>query len=132
MQIGTLSGNPVAAVAGLKTLEILRRPGQYQKLNNIGQQVMNLFQESLEKTEIEFQVLGCPALFDIVFTKIPVNNYRQFLTSDSKRAERLNISLRKNGILKPPGKIYSSLALTESDIAFTAEAINTSAQELNN
>src|SRR5207244_7999919 len=27
MQVGTLSGNPVAAVAGLKTLEILRRPG---------------------------------------------------------------------------------------------------------
>jgi len=29
MQLGTLSGNPLAAVAGLKTLEILRRPGQY-------------------------------------------------------------------------------------------------------
>src|SRR6187200_2151169 len=29
-QIGTLSGNPVAAVAGLATLEILRRPGAYE------------------------------------------------------------------------------------------------------
>ncbi len=28
LQIGTLSGNPVAAVAGLKTLEILKRPGR--------------------------------------------------------------------------------------------------------
>jgi hypothetical protein len=33
MQLGTLSGNPVAAAAGLKTLEILRRaPGQYDRL----------------------------------------------------------------------------------------------------
>ena len=32
MRVGTLSGNPVAAVAGLKTLEILRRPGQYEKI----------------------------------------------------------------------------------------------------
>ncbi len=32
MQIGTLSGNPVAAIAGLKTMEILARPGQYEKL----------------------------------------------------------------------------------------------------
>ncbi|HBT42454.1 MAG TPA: aspartate aminotransferase family protein, partial [Rhodospirillaceae bacterium] len=31
MQIGTLSGNPVASVAGLKTMEILRRPGQYER-----------------------------------------------------------------------------------------------------
>ena len=27
VQIGTLSGNPIAAAAGLKTLEILKRPG---------------------------------------------------------------------------------------------------------
>jgi glutamate-1-semialdehyde 2,1-aminomutase len=32
MQLGTLSGNPVAAAAGLKTLEILRRPGAYDRL----------------------------------------------------------------------------------------------------
>ena len=30
-QIGTLSGNPVAAAAGLATLEILRRPGTYEQ-----------------------------------------------------------------------------------------------------
>ena len=30
-QIGTLSGNPVAALAGLKTLEVLRQPGQYER-----------------------------------------------------------------------------------------------------
>ena len=32
MQIGTLSGNPVAAVAGLATLEVLRRPGAYERV----------------------------------------------------------------------------------------------------
>ena len=32
MQIGTLSGNPVAAAAGLATLEILRRPGAYEQI----------------------------------------------------------------------------------------------------
>ena len=36
MQLGTLSGNPIASVAGLKTMEILRRPGQYNKLREIG------------------------------------------------------------------------------------------------
>ena len=32
MQLGTLSGNPVAAAAGLKTMEILRREGSYDRL----------------------------------------------------------------------------------------------------
>jgi glutamate-1-semialdehyde 2,1-aminomutase len=32
MQLGTLSGNPVASAAGLKTMEILRREGSYDHL----------------------------------------------------------------------------------------------------
>ena len=35
-QNGTLSGNPVAAVAGLKTLEISRRPESYERLKSSG------------------------------------------------------------------------------------------------
>src|SRR5213078_4661268 len=35
-QVGTLSGNPVAAVAGLATLEILRRPGAYEQVFKTG------------------------------------------------------------------------------------------------
>ena len=36
MQIGTLSGNPIAAAAGLKTLEILKRPGAYEQIFKTG------------------------------------------------------------------------------------------------
>lgn len=35
MQAGTLSGNPLAMTAGLKTLEILDRPGSYEHLEKI-------------------------------------------------------------------------------------------------
>src|ERR1019366_271634 len=34
-QAGTLSGNPLAVAAGLKTLEILRRPGLYERLDSL-------------------------------------------------------------------------------------------------
>ncbi len=34
-QAGTLSGNPLAMTAGLKTLEILGRPGQYEYLDKV-------------------------------------------------------------------------------------------------
>ena len=38
-QVGTLSGNPVAAVAGLATLEILKRPGAYEQVFATGREL---------------------------------------------------------------------------------------------
>merc|ERR1712117_932597 len=34
-QAGTLSGNPLAMTAGIKTLELLKKPGTYDQLNKI-------------------------------------------------------------------------------------------------
>jgi len=34
-QAGTLSGNPLAMTAGIKTLELLQKPGTYEYLDHI-------------------------------------------------------------------------------------------------
>lgn len=44
-QAGTLSGNPLAMVAGIKTLEILDRPGAYEHLDAVtGKLIKGLLQ----------------------------------------------------------------------------------------
>ncbi len=44
-QAGTLSGNPLAMVAGIKTLEILDRPGAYEHLDAVtGKLIQGLLQ----------------------------------------------------------------------------------------
>src|SRR6056297_1594728 len=58
MQLGTLSGNPVAAAAGLKSLEILRRDGQYAKLRDLGDQVAGMIRDALEPTGIPYRIVG--------------------------------------------------------------------------
>ena len=40
VQIGTLSGNPVAAAAGLATMAILKRPGAYERIHATGRELM--------------------------------------------------------------------------------------------
>ena len=40
-QAGTLSGNPLAMVAGIKTLEILARPGAYEHLDAVTGRLIN-------------------------------------------------------------------------------------------
>ncbi|MCT4656170.1 MAG: aminotransferase class III-fold pyridoxal phosphate-dependent enzyme [Cohaesibacter sp.] len=130
MMLGTLSGNPVAAVAGLKTMEILRRAGSYDTLIANGQRLQTLFQTHLDAAGINHRIVGHPTLFDIVFTDREVSNYRDVLKADAARNAQFNKILRKEGIFKSPGKTYPSLALTEDDFAQTDAAIKVAAHSL--
>lgn len=123
MQLGTLSGNPVAAVAGLKTLEILRRPGMYEQLRQTGSTIMEMFEQRLGNAGIAHQIVGDPTLFDVVFTDSSVNNYRDVFAADAARNAVFNKALRENGILKSPGKCYPSLAINVDDLSVTDRAI---------
>ncbi len=122
MQIGTLSGNPVAAAAGLATLEILRRPGAYDRLFATGRELMGTLDDLLKRAEISAQVIGQPPLFDVVFTGEPVRDYRGVLRGDADVMRRFNALLRERGILKGEQKYYVSLAHTAEDIRHTTEA----------
>ena len=130
MQLGTLSGNPLAAVAGLKTLEILRRPGQYEKLYKNGRTLMEGINECLRNSETAGQVVGHPTLFDVVFREEAVRNYRDVRSGDHDKAAHFNSTLQANRILKSPGKFYISLALTDTDLEQTLAAVQLAARQL--
>ncbi len=132
VQIGTLSGNPLAAAAGLKSLEILRKPGQYQQLNALGRRLMNHIEGELGSRGIPHQIVGQESLFDVVFTDQVINNYRDVQAGDSAMAAAYNQSLRSSGIFKSPGKMYPSLALTEADMRETEAAISVAADAVAN
>ena len=111
-------------------MEILRRPGQYDKLRANGQYLMDALGRCLEANGHAHQVVGHPTLFEAVFTDKPINDYRDVLTADRVKAARFNELLRENGIFKGAGKTYVSLALTEEDLELTARAFNTAAEGL--
>ncbi|GBD10928.1 Glutamate-1-semialdehyde 2,1-aminomutase [bacterium HR23] len=121
-QVGTLSGNPIAAVAGLATLRELRRPGTYQRLFAIGRKVREGLRSALQEAEVPAQVVGEDPLFDVLFTPEPIVDYRSTRKADLRRLHRFNALLRERGILKGQSKFYISLAHTEEDIARTVDA----------
>jgi glutamate-1-semialdehyde 2,1-aminomutase len=129
-QIGTLSGNPVAAAAGLATLEILRRPGAYEGIFATGRELMSTLAELLKENRVTAQVVGEPPLFDVVFTGEPVRDYRGTLRGDADMMRRFNTLLRERGILKGESKYYISLAHTPEDIRFTRDAWDSALQEM--
>lgn len=122
LQIGTLSGNPVAAVAGLKTLEILRRPGAYETIFATGRRLMDGFARTLTESGLPGQVIGVPPLFDVVFTTDDVSDYRATLKANAEMHKRFSQSMRWGGILKGESKFYVSLAHDERDVRHTLAA----------
>jgi glutamate-1-semialdehyde 2,1-aminomutase len=121
-QIGTLSGNPVAAAAGVATLEILRRPGAYERIFATGRELMAALDELLKRNGLVAQVTGEPPLFDVVFTGERVRDYRGTLRGDADMLRRFNALLRERGILKGESKYYVSLAHTPEDVRDTCDA----------
>src|SRR3546814_175324 len=99
-QIGTLSGNPVAAVAGLKTLEILRRPGTYEAVHATGRTLMEGLQAALDKAGVAARVVGAPVMFDAIFTDGEVADYRGMLSGDPAKSRVFNQAMRENGVFK--------------------------------
>ncbi len=122
MQVGTLSGNPVASVAGLATLDILGRPGAYERVFATGRALMDGISGILHEAGVPAQVIGEPPLFDVFFTTGEVRDYRGTLRSDPAMQRHVNATLRARGVLKGDSKFYVSLAHDERDVAQTLDA----------
>ena len=121
-QIGTLSGNPVAAAAGLATLKVLREPGAYERLFANGRALMDGLSALFAKTGTPAQVVGEPPLFDVFFTDKPIVDYRTMIQGDRERLLQFNELIRARGVFKGDSKYYVSLAHTDEDIAQTLDA----------
>jgi glutamate-1-semialdehyde 2,1-aminomutase len=121
-QIGTLSGNPVASVAGLMTLEVLREAGTYDRVFATGRRLMQGLAEMIRERGLPAQVIGEPVLFDIIFAEGEVFDYRSGLQQDADALRRFNLALRKQGVLKGDSKFYVSTVHDTDDVKHTLDA----------
>jgi glutamate-1-semialdehyde 2,1-aminomutase len=130
VQIGTLSGNPIASAAGLASMAILKRPGAYERIFATGRELMGTLTELLKSAGIPAVVTGEPPLFDVVFGVNEVRNYRDVLKGDAEMLRQFNRLLRDRGILKGESKYYISLAHDAADIRFLKDAWKDALKEL--
>jgi glutamate-1-semialdehyde 2,1-aminomutase len=118
-QVGTLNGNPVAAVAGLATLAELRKPGVYERVATLGGALKDGLAELVKTLGVTAQVAGHPTVFDLFFTDRPIVDYRATLTADGAKLRRFNEECLRRGLVKGHSKIYVSCAHTEADVERT-------------
>ena len=130
LQEGTLNGNPVAAVAGLATLNVLKREGTYDRLFATGQRVRDALQGMLNEAEIPAQVVGEAPAFDLFFTDGEIVDYRSTLRADKKKVSRFTRLLLDRGIYKGNNKYYFSTVHTDEDVVDTVDAFASAIEEL--
>ncbi|MBW6396459.1 aminotransferase class III-fold pyridoxal phosphate-dependent enzyme [Roseomonas sp. HJA6] len=129
-QVGTLSGNPVAAAAGLATIEVLREPGTYDAVFATGRSLMDGLTTLIAEAGIPAQCLGEPVLFDVVYADGDLRDYRALLRQDAAMQKHVNTTLRSRGILKGDSKYYVSTAHTAEDVAQTLDAFRAAMRSL--
>jgi glutamate-1-semialdehyde 2,1-aminomutase len=125
-QAGTLSGNPLAMTAGIKTLEILQRPGTYEQLEAITAQLSQGMLEIARKTGHAATGGHLSAMFGLFFTDRPVHNYRDAKTSNLAKFSKFHRGMLEQGVYLAPSQFeagFTSLAHGEGEIQATLEAM---------
>lgn len=119
---GTLNGNPVAAAAGLATLEVLRQPGVYEQLYRTTELLKSGLRELAAERGIAVQVLGEGPLFQVLFGEQEPKDYPGVLATDRARARRFGLACLERGLFVNPGeKFYVSLAHSTEDVERTLD-----------
>ncbi|MBD2443591.1 glutamate-1-semialdehyde 2,1-aminomutase [Dolichospermum sp. FACHB-1091] len=124
-QAGTLSGNPLAMTAGIKTLELLSKPGNYEYLEQITKQLADGLLKICNDTGHAACGGNISAMFGLFFTSGPVHNYEDAKKADTAKFGRFHRGMLEHGIYLAPSQFeagFTSLAHTKEDIEQTLAA----------
>ncbi len=122
-QAGTLSGNPVAMAAGLKTLELLEAPEFYKNLSARTTQLVEGLQKLADEAGIPFTTNHVGSMFGFFFTSEPkVTNFKHVMACDIPRFNKFFHGMLKRGVYLAPASYeagFMSGAHTDEDIQAT-------------
>jgi len=124
-QAGTLSGNPLAMVAGIKTLEILSRPGAYEQLDSMTKKLIAGILEAGKETGHDMCGGSISGMFGFFFCKGPVSCFEDAMASDTAKFGRFHRGMLERGVYLAPSQFeagFMGLAHTEEDVDRTIEA----------
>ncbi len=124
-QAGTLSGNPIAVAAGLATLNVLKRPGVYQRLEELAQRLSKGLREAAKEAGIEVSLNRVGSMMTCFFTSGEVTDFAQAMSADTERYAKFWREMLARGVYLAPSQFeatFVSLAHTEEEIDLTIEA----------
>ena len=124
-QAGTLSGNPVAVAAGLKTLELIAAPGFFESLARTTSELIAGLKVAATGAGVEFSGTSLGGMFGFFFRPSIPANFAEVLECDKQRFNRFFHAMLERGIYLAPSAFeagFVSAAHTADDIDTTLRA----------
>lgn len=125
-QAGTLSGNPVAMAAGLKTLEIIARDGMFQTLAERTMGLARDLKMAADRAGVPLQVNQVGSMFGVFFTDGgPVTSFSDVGACNGERFKTVFHALLKKGVYMAPSAFeggFTSITHDEAVMQETVEA----------
>jgi glutamate-1-semialdehyde 2,1-aminomutase len=132
-QAGTLSGNPLAAAAGLATLQVLGEPGVYETLEELSAYFFAGLRDLARARRLPFQVTRVGSLGSIFFSDTEVRDFASVQKASAETYARFYRAMRERGVYLAPSAfeaLFISLAHTRQDLEKTLEAAEESFREI--
>lgn len=133
-QAGTLSGNPIAMIAGYTLLnELKNNPSIYQELDDKTAYLHQGLQEVFTASKIPFIINRLGSMISVHFSKQPVTNFETAAAANNELFKQYFHAMLKRGIYLPPSPFESwflNNALTYQDLDATIKASKESLQEI--
>lgn len=126
-QAGTLSGNPIAVTAGLRTLELLIRGDTYETLDEKGKRLEVAFRTILDKNGITSALNRVGSMMTLFFGVQRVRNAAEARDCDRKMFARYFHGMLRRGIYLPPASfeaMFISMAHSKADLDATIQAFS--------
>lgn len=123
-QAGTLAGNPLSVQVALTSLEILRRPGTYERLENDGAYLSEGLMKIARKNGHTVQLGRNGSMFTLYFCAEPVTDYRGAEKSDPERFAAMFRSFLDRGVCLAPSRFEAwmiSVQHSRADLDQTLE-----------
>jgi glutamate-1-semialdehyde 2,1-aminomutase len=124
-QAGTLSGNPLAVAAGLKTLEMLRRTGTFERLEALSTRLAEGLAAAAARAGVPTYLGRIGSMLTTFFTGREVSDYASAKTADTARFARFFRGMLARGVYLAPSQFeagFVSLSHTEDLIDRTVAA----------
>ena len=133
-QAGTLSGNPVAMAAGLKTLELISATGFFENLTTTTGQLLHGLQQAADAAGIEFSSNQVGGMFGLFFSADKqIDSLAKVMQCNQDRFKRFFHTMLSEGVYLAPSAFeagFVSAAHTQADIEATIAAATTAFQQL--
>lgn len=133
-QAGTLSGNPLAMIAGYTLLMHLKNnPSVYSELEEKGNYLHQGLQKTLSTTGTPFVINHMGSMISVHFSKTPVKDFASAAAADNSLFGKFFHAMLGKGIYLPPSAFetwFLSNALTQADLDKTIFAVGESLKEI--